>query len=65
MLENIFSNIVRGIINGLESIFGYKMADTILTAFISTVGLLFIVGTLYALFYACKPLMKWAFRRRK
>ena len=65
MLENIFSNIVRGIINGLESIFGYKMTDTILTAFISTVGLLFIVGTLYALFYACKLLMKWAFRRRK
>ena len=50
MLENIFSNIVRGIINGLESIFGYKMADTILTAFISTVGLLLIVGTLYAFF---------------
>lgn len=65
MLENIFLNIVGGIINNLESIFGYKMADTILTAFISTVGLLLIVGTLYALFYACKLLIKYVFRRRK
>jgi len=65
MLENIFSNIVRGIINGLESIFGYKMAETILTAFIATGGFLLIVGTLYALFYTCKLLIKRVFRRRK
>jgi uncharacterized membrane protein len=61
----MLDKIVLGIINGLESIFGYKMADTILTTFVSIGGLLLFFGILYVLFHTCKLLRKWVIKRKK
>ncbi len=58
MLDKIFSTIVIGIVNGLESIFGPEIAEIILSTFISVTGLLVIVGVLIGVYLILKKLIK-------
>lgn len=63
MLDKIFSTIVIGIVNGLESVFGPDIAKIILSTFISVTGLLVIVGVLIGVYLTLKKLIKWIYSR--